>query len=40
MLIKGAKGFMTDSVQDYIAYNTGTIMIAGFIWLDRYPWLL
>lgn len=42
MLIKGAKGasFMTDSVQDYIAHNTGTIMIASFIGSTVILWLL
>ena len=42
MLIKGAKGasFMTDSVQDYIAHHTGTIMIAGFLGSTVILWLL
>ncbi|MCO6490145.1 MAG: inorganic phosphate transporter [Phaeodactylibacter sp.] len=42
MLIKGAKGasFMTDGVQDYIAHNTGTIMIASFIGSTLILWLL
>lgn len=42
MLIKGAKGasFMTESVQDYIAHHTGTIMIASFIGSTAILWIL
>ncbi|MCB0560775.1 MAG: inorganic phosphate transporter [Lewinellaceae bacterium] len=42
MLIKGAKGatFMTDSVQDYIAHHTGTIMIVSFIGSTAVLWVV
>ncbi|MCB0597105.1 MAG: inorganic phosphate transporter [Lewinellaceae bacterium] len=42
MLIKGAKGasFMTAGVQDYIAHNTGRIMIWSFIGSTIILWVL